>query len=106
MTKANRHTKCPICGMNDVITVDSRHEHEWRMRRKKCFACKHRWTTYEIPADTLGNLMECRKLLDTMREAVTKMGAMLDNSKLMDEISNGEHLRYYVDQRSERQDDR
>ena len=43
--------KCPMCGSDNITTVDSRSDHDNTVRRKKCIACNHRWTTIEIDKD-------------------------------------------------------
>lgn len=43
--------KCPMCGSDDITTVDSRSDHDSVVRRKKCIACNHRWSTIEIDKD-------------------------------------------------------
>ena len=43
--------KCPVCGSDNITTVDSRSDHDNIVRRKKCLACNHRWSTIEIDKD-------------------------------------------------------
>lgn len=43
--------KCPMCGSDNITTVDSRSDDDNTVRRKKCIACNHRWTTIEIDKD-------------------------------------------------------
>lgn len=43
--------KCPMCGSDNITTVDSRSDHDSIVRRKKCLDCNHRWSTIEIDKD-------------------------------------------------------
>lgn len=43
--------KCPMCGSDNITTVDSRSAHDSIVRRKKCIVCNHRWSTIEIDKD-------------------------------------------------------
>jgi transcriptional regulator NrdR family protein len=43
--------KCPMCGRENIKTVDSRPDHDSIVRRKKCLTCNHRWSTIEIDKD-------------------------------------------------------
>lgn len=43
--------KCPVCGSDNITTVDSRSDHDSIVRRKKCLVCNHRWSTIEIDKD-------------------------------------------------------
>ena len=64
---------CPSCGHNKVATIDSRKDKgEWRRRRKRCEACKHRWSTLEVPEDDLAELLQCREMLVHINELVQK----------------------------------
>ena len=42
--------KCPFCGEQESKVVDSRHSEDGLSirRRRECFACQRRFTTYEI----------------------------------------------------------
>ena len=43
--------KCPMCGSDNTVTVDSRSNSDNIIRRKKCLTCNHRWSTIEIDKD-------------------------------------------------------
>lgn len=43
--------KCPVCGSDNITTIDSRSDNDSIVRRKKCIACNHRWSTIEIDKD-------------------------------------------------------
>lgn len=40
--------RCPLCGKNDVGTVDSRKTPTSVRRRRLCRACGYRWSTLEV----------------------------------------------------------
>ena len=42
--------KCPFCGEQESKVVDSRHSEDGLSirRRRECFGCQRRFTTYEI----------------------------------------------------------
>jgi transposase-like protein len=62
---------CPECGHDKISTIDSRKDKgEWRRRRKRCEACRHRWSTLEIPESELANLLSCREMLQHINELV------------------------------------
>ena len=43
--------KCPMCGSDNIKTVDTRSDLDSIVRRKKCPVCNHRWYTIEIDKD-------------------------------------------------------
>lgn len=49
---------CPACGSSNAATIDSRYLDDvgWRRRRRECHACRHRWSTVEVPAELLGQM--------------------------------------------------
>ena len=49
---------CPRCGSSDVFVTDSRKDNTpYRMRRRKCRACKHTWGTVEISQKDFNRLL-------------------------------------------------
>lgn len=44
--------RCPACGGGFIDVTDSRMTSVGRKRRRKCPSCNHRWTTFELAADT------------------------------------------------------
>ena len=52
--------KCPMCGSENITTVDSRPDHDSITRRKKCLACNHRWSTIEIDKDELHSALQIK----------------------------------------------
>ena len=56
--------RCPNCGSFNTSVVNSQRFKEWLYelnaiwRRRRCNECDHRWSTYEIEADRLKELMQ------------------------------------------------
>jgi transcriptional regulator NrdR family protein len=44
--------KCPACNGAENAVLEVREER----RRRECTTCRHRWTTYEVPAERLERL--------------------------------------------------
>ena len=44
--------RCGACGGGFIDVTDSRMTSVGRKRRRKCPSCNHRWTTFELAADT------------------------------------------------------
>ena len=44
---------CPSCNTWNSRVLDTRRGQEtgWYIRRRECYGCKHRWVTYEVPAE-------------------------------------------------------
>lgn len=69
---------CPVCGKGSTVR-DSRPSKyvgiTARKRRRMCVACNFKFTTYEVPAYFLVNLlkdrMELHRLQDVIRTALT-----------------------------------
>lgn len=42
---------CPECHTFSSKVIDTRKQPEtgWTVRRRECYECTHRWTTYEVP---------------------------------------------------------
>lgn len=78
MTKLNRHTGCPKCDSFDIRTADSRHDGPWRMRRKHCWTCNHRWTTYEVPVELLDGMEECLQQIANMRDQTARLATLTE----------------------------
>ena len=47
--------RCPKCGEDNSAVTDSRASARYPgiRRRRQCLSCHHRWSTYEIKAETL-----------------------------------------------------
>ena len=55
---------CPACGKGGALTIDSRGGPASVRRRRQCPACKHRWTTYEVPAEAYLDLLRTQASVD------------------------------------------
>jgi transcriptional repressor NrdR len=73
--------KCPHCGYNDSKVLDSRDVADSIRRRRQCFSCQGRFTTYEriqkiglfvIKKDKRRELFDKSKLLNGIRKACEK----------------------------------
>jgi Zn ribbon nucleic-acid-binding protein len=51
--------KCPKCGVNDTVVVDSRDHGDYIRRRRKCRKCGHKQTTYEQRLKMKKKKVEC-----------------------------------------------
>ena len=50
--------KCPECGSACSAIVQTKKVAGKVRRRRECERCEHRWTTYELDADTLKSARE------------------------------------------------
>ena len=80
---------CPNCGNHHTDTIDSRPTKPWRIRRKRCRMCSHRWSTYEVPADQLEGMVELRYLVTQAKEHITKLEQTLLGIPMTRETCNG-----------------
>ena len=63
--------KCPKCGADQFMVVDSRPCKDGIRRRRQCVACEHRFSTYEYPAGLARNiLLGCAKTLRQAAQAL------------------------------------
>ena len=53
--------KCPLCGSDNITTVDSRSDHDSIVRRKKCLGCNHRCSTIEIDKDQCYSALQIKE---------------------------------------------
>lgn len=66
--------KCPICGSKTYV-IDTRPSdtYEYCLRRRRlCWHCKHRFTTYEIMPEYLESGERAKELLKQINEFVAK----------------------------------
>lgn len=49
---------CPNCQHKLAKVIDSRADPLLVRRRRQCFSCNHRWTTYEMDRQTIERLKE------------------------------------------------
>jgi len=87
MSLATR-TKCTVCGMGPVATIDSRHDGEWRYRRRRCTSCGHRWGTYEVPAELMANLRDCRNEVMSLSASIRKLHDMMEGVPLNGRVTS------------------
>jgi len=65
---------CPNCIDPNVMVYDTRMEqHGWRRRRRHCKSCGYKWSTLEIPADELHDLIHLRDQLIVLHQRMTFM---------------------------------
>ena len=62
IARANRPTNCSFCGASEVFTIETRPNSKAIRRRKQCFSCKKRETTYEISQAQYRQLQTLDKL--------------------------------------------
>lgn len=62
---------CPICQHTDsyVITTTQVSGHQTR-RRRECTRCRHRWNTYETPANVVEELAAIKAALRPVAQLV------------------------------------
>lgn len=53
--------KCPMCGSDNITTVDSRSDNDSVVRRKKCLSCNNRWSTIEIDKDQWNSALQIKE---------------------------------------------
>lgn len=53
--------RCPMCGCDNITTVDSRSDNDSVTRRKKCLECNYRWTTIEIDRDQWHSALQIKE---------------------------------------------
>jgi len=81
---------CVHCGNATVATIDSRvMASNWRMRRKRCTSCEHRWTTYEVPAEMLDNFKYILETMRLMGNHVHAIGLLLEQTRHLSMIQEG-----------------
>lgn len=56
--------KCPKCGSDALVCIDTRPSDETVRRRRKCLNCDYRFNTFEISFDEYYGLKNKEALLD------------------------------------------
>lgn len=85
---------CPSCGSADAATIDSRYLEDtgWRRRRRECHACRHRWSTVELPAELVGDLRHVFAHLKTIERLTAESRLMITtvgfDAHIWDETEN------------------
>lgn len=90
--------KCPFCGFEDSKVIDSRPKDEKIKRRRECFKCSARFTTFEIverpllmveKRDGTYESFDRNKLIKGIFTAIKKRPVTIDQvSKIADDIEN------------------
>lgn len=70
---------CPHCGEQEVKVIDSRpvegSREPIRRRRRKCLACSHRWSTYEITDAAFASICTVADLLKELFPGIRRRSA-------------------------------
>jgi|SRR5579859_2274817 len=78
MTVSYAH-RCPACGGPRVRITDSRPLATGSApivrRRRKCLACPHRWSTYEVPADAYHAMQDLMRQIRMWKQTVDQIVA-------------------------------
>lgn len=57
-------TRCPACGLQNSLIIDSRYYGDgFYRRRRECQSCGERWSTMEVPLETGQKLIKVIKLI-------------------------------------------
>lgn len=75
---------CPNCQTTKSETIDSRDSGQWTRRRRRCCKCGVRWSTYEIHAEKVDELMkpsEDKKLRALIEPFLAEMDEALNPKK-------------------------
>jgi len=72
--KPEEKAVCVACGARDVGVIETRPSAHGQRRRRQCFACRHRWTTYEVHADLVELLESAVNFVLRASAAVKKHG--------------------------------
>ncbi len=93
-----RLTMCPKCGSTLTRCADSRIHigTGGRRRRYFCDACKHRWTTLELPIELLENLHMVQPMISEVTDHLVRLRELLhhlptdglDVPKMMTDLAN------------------
>jgi transcriptional regulator NrdR family protein len=81
--RAEQGHNCPECKSGQVHVVDTRLYNGYRLRRRKCGFCEHRWSMYEVTETDMGILRAVAGLdkaaaeLDAVAAYVTKVAEKL-----------------------------
>lgn len=73
---------CPNCESVNVVVIDSRPTEKYNCytirRRRKCVACKYRFTTYELPSDLIDEVFNFIKLTKTTITQLNSLSGRMD----------------------------
>ena len=79
--------KCPKCGWDALVCVDTRPCDETVRRRRKCLNCDHRFNTFEISFDEYYGLKNCEMFLND----VVALADNITNKRKELQIENDEY---------------
>ena len=67
-----RPMRCIKCRSDQIKTISTRSHDSYIRRRRECISCGHRFTTYEVEAEVLRQLIaiEAKKLKETENDDV------------------------------------
>jgi len=80
--RAATQTLCVECGQPGVQTIDSRvTSNNWRLRRRRCSSCQHKWSTYEIEVEVLDGIIAFLDIIQDMDTELTKLSEVAKSLK-------------------------
>ena len=92
----NGASLCIKCGHDTVMIRDSRvNERNWRLRRRECMACKHRWSTYEVPVEVMSSVEDVLDILHTLGIHVQIIERLLEKARHAGIVGEGNDIRAY-----------
>ena len=78
--------RCDKCGGANIATLDSRPMDSYVRRRRKCLNCDHRFTTYEVEAILLSQVIQIEA--KKMAKKMVSEGIKENSDKLIDQLLN------------------
>ena len=65
---------CPKCGADyhQMGVIETRPLDGWVRRRRKCYSCGNKFTTYEIPEVEMGRYQKAERFQQKMMNAMSK----------------------------------
>ena len=87
----NGSSLCIACGHDTVMIRDSRvNSRNWRLRRRECMECKHRWSTYEVPVEVMSSVEEVLDILHTLGIHVQIIERLLEKARHAGIVGEGD----------------
>jgi hypothetical protein len=87
----NGASLCIVCGHDTVMIRDSRvNSRNWRWRRRECMACKHKWSTYEVPVEVMSSVEEVLDILHTLGIHVQIIERLLEKARHAGIVGEGD----------------
>ena len=71
---------CPKCGDDTAGVINSRQSLRgpYRVRRKRCCACGHRWSTAEVPLELVQSFLNMREAISRAAKSTHVASATMD----------------------------